>query len=79
MNIPQDKVLVELKLTENDESLRAKHVQNGTDVLVKDMCYGGKLLYQLYLSKKRQINLPNPLAKPGSGQPEEMSIGGKLE
>jgi hypothetical protein len=69
-------MLVELQLTGKEESVRAKHAQAGTKVLANDLCYGGKLMYQLYLSNKRQINVPNPLAIPGSGQPEEMSIGG---
>jgi hypothetical protein len=69
-------MLVELKLTNKEENVLAKHARDGTKPLVKDMCYGGKLLYQLYLSKKRQLNFPNPSAKPGSGQPDEMCISG---
>jgi hypothetical protein len=72
----QDKLLVEIKLTDKEESLRVKHQESRTKPLANDLCHGGKLLFQLYFSKKRQLVLPNPSARPGSGQPDEICISG---
>ncbi len=69
-------MLVEIKLTDKEESCRAKHRENRTQSLANDLCYGGKLLFQLYFSKKRQLNLPNPSARPGSGHADEICIAG---
>jgi hypothetical protein len=68
--ITKDRFLVELGRT-RDEVERV-----GSEGFASDLCYHGKLLFQLYQSKGRSLNLPNSSARPGSGLPDEITVGG---
>jgi hypothetical protein len=48
----------------------------GPAPIVADMCLGCKLLYQLYVSSKHKLVLPNPNHRPGSSAPPELQISG---
>jgi hypothetical protein len=64
----QEKVLVELELTEKEEG----RCKSGCQPLIRDVCYCAKFLYQLYMAKRGEIILPNP----ESGEPNTIRIAG---
>ena len=72
-----DKALVEFALDERsfDAVLDAAEQGKGVAPIVSDMCFGCKMLYQLYVSSKHKVALPNPNYRPGSALPPEVTIG----
>jgi len=76
-----DKALVEFALDNRtfDKELEAHDKgtkQGGAAPIVFDMCFGVKMLYQLYVSSKHKVVLPNPNFRPGSTAAPELTVGG---
>jgi len=63
------KTLIEVASVEEED-------ERSAPTLVKDISFSCKFLFQIYLSSKRTIVLPNPNYQPGSAESEEITIDG---
>jgi len=63
------KTLIEVASVEEED-------ERSAPTLVKDISFSCKFLFQIYLSSKRTIVLPNPNYRPGSADSEEITIDG---